>query len=120
MKKFELIPASRATRNGTNKTSSSGDENASRALRFADHVTKRNGGSGDENAVVQKKTGIPMRMPSLPGLGRHLRQSLGNIFPIAREITGEGYIYTFVELLIVGYFSATIHFCTIFCLMVRP
>ena len=27
MKKFELIPASRATRNGTNKTSSSGDEN---------------------------------------------------------------------------------------------
>ena len=28
MKKFELIPASRATRIGTNKTSSSGDENA--------------------------------------------------------------------------------------------
>ena len=27
MKKFELIPASRATRNGTNITSSSGDEN---------------------------------------------------------------------------------------------
>ena len=27
MKKFEFIPASRATRNGTNKTSSSGDEN---------------------------------------------------------------------------------------------
>ena len=27
MKKFEFIPASRATRNGTNKTSTSGDEN---------------------------------------------------------------------------------------------
>ena len=24
---------------------------ATRALRFADHVTKRNGGSGDENAI---------------------------------------------------------------------
>ena len=25
---------------------------ATRALRFADHVTKRNGGSGDENAIL--------------------------------------------------------------------
>ena len=35
MKKFELIPASRATRNGTNKTSSSGDENAKNQIKSA-------------------------------------------------------------------------------------
>ena len=34
MKKFELIPASRATRNGTNKTSSSGDENVARPIFY--------------------------------------------------------------------------------------
>ena len=34
MKKFELIPASRATRNGTNITSSSGDENVFQPIRF--------------------------------------------------------------------------------------
>jgi len=30
---------------------------ASRALRFADHVTKRNGGSGDENSPIPEKNG---------------------------------------------------------------
>ena len=29
---------------------------ATRALRFADHVTKGNGGSGDENEVVVVKS----------------------------------------------------------------
>ena len=43
MKKFELIPASRATRNGTNKTSSSGDENAlQQELKNQTNKTNRN------------------------------------------------------------------------------
>ena len=29
---------------------------ATRALRFADHMTKRNGGSGDENGLVPSRT----------------------------------------------------------------
>ena len=29
---------------------------ATRALRFSDHVTKRNGGSGDENALCWEKS----------------------------------------------------------------
>ena len=33
---------------------------ATRALRFSDHVTKRNGGSGNENVVDE--TRLPMSM----------------------------------------------------------
>ena len=45
MKKFEFIPASRATRNGTNNTSSSGDENVEPP---AQTIRKVMGGMGRE------------------------------------------------------------------------
>ena len=40
---------------------------ATRALRFADHVTKRNGGSGDENAGGQefKDAGIDIELSQI-------------------------------------------------------
>ena len=57
MKKFELIPASRATRNGTNKTSSSGDENGGGGERKGEsHSRPRNGTnktSSSGNEMVQ-------------------------------------------------------------------
>ena len=52
---------------------------ATRALRFADHVTKRNGGSGDENAG-QKDRGLWGRECRVKFLLSMLRALLRYIF----------------------------------------